>query len=93
MRVSTINCDQCGCISVQESGGMKAMGRGRSAIGIIKESTKKTITKQDKKDLKVLADDFGLLYRKEVQEIIETCKSYAEGQQKIMRVYEAVYLH
>lgn len=69
------------------------MERGRSAIGIIKESTKKTITKQDKKDLKVLADDFCLLHRKDVQEIIETCKSYAEGQQKIMRVYEAVYLH
>lgn len=53
---------------------------------------KETIRKQDRKDLKILADDFGLLYRKEVQEIIETCKSYAEGQQKIMRVYTAVYL-
>lgn len=53
---------------------------------------KETISKQDRKDLKILADDFGLLYRKEVQEIIETCKSYAEGQQKIMRVYTAVYL-
>ena len=40
MRVSTINCDQCGCISVQESGGMKAMGRGRPATGSMKESTK-----------------------------------------------------
>lgn len=44
------------------------------------------------KELMTLADDFGLLYRKEVQEIIETCKSYAEGQQKIMRVYEEVYM-
>ena len=68
------------------------MGRGRPAVGIMKESVKKAISKQDKKDLKVLADDFGLLYRKEVQDIIETCKSYAEGQQKIMRVYEAAYL-
>lgn len=69
------------------------MGRGRPATGSMKEPVKKTISKQDRKDLKILADDFGLLYRKEVQEIIETCKSYAEGQQKIMRVYEAVYLH
>ena len=33
------------------------------------------------------------LSEKEIQEIIETCKNYAEGQQKIMRVYEAVYMH
>lgn len=45
------------------------------------------------KDLMTLADDFGLLHRKEVQEIISTCKSYAEGQQKIMRVYTTVYLN
>lgn len=68
------------------------MGRGRPAVGIMKEPVKKAISKQDKKDLKVLADDFGLLHRKEVQDIIETCKSYAEGQQKIMRVYMAAYL-
>ena len=52
----------------------------------------KTINKQDKKDLKILADDFRLLHRKEVQEIIANCNSYAEGQQKIMRVYTAVYM-
>lgn len=68
------------------------MGRGRPTIGLIKESTKKIISKQDKKDLKVLADDFGFLHRKEVQEIIENCTSYAEGQQKIMRVYTEVYM-
>lgn len=68
------------------------MGRGKPPIGLMKEPVKKTISKQDRKDLKILADDFGLLYRQEVQEIIESCKSYAEGQQKIMRVYTAVYL-
>lgn len=52
----------------------------------------RNLCKADKKELKTLADDFGLLGRKEVQEIIDTCKSYAEGQQKIMRVYTAVYL-
>ncbi len=56
------------------------------------ESNMKTINKQDKRDLKTLARDFGLLQRKEVQEIIENCKSYSEGQQKIMRVYTAVYM-
>ena len=50
------------------------------------------ISKQDKKDLRKLANDFQLLYREDVQEIIETCKSYAEGQQKIMRIYTAVYM-
>lgn len=44
------------------------------------------------KDLMTLADDFGLLHREDVQGIISTCKSYAEGQQKIMRVYETVYM-
>lgn len=68
------------------------MGRGRPRIGVMKRSVRKTISKQDKRDLKILADDFGLLERKDVQEIIETCKSYAEGQRKIMRVYTAVYM-
>lgn len=68
------------------------MGRGRPRKEIVRKPIIKTISKQDRKDLKVLADDFGLLHRKEVQEIISTCKSYAEGQQKIMRVYEAVYM-
>lgn len=56
------------------------------------ENSLKAIDSQEKKELKTLADDFGLLHRAEVQEIIETCKSYAEGQQKIMRVYTAVYM-
>lgn len=68
------------------------MGRGRPKAGLMNKPVQKTISKQDKKDLKILADDFGLLYRKEVQDIIATCKSYAEGQQKIMRVYETVYM-
>lgn len=68
------------------------MKRGRPAIGLMREPDKRSISKQDKKDLKILADDFGLLYREDVQDIIETCKSYSEGQQKIMRVYTAVYL-
>lgn len=42
------------------------------------------------KELMTLADDFGLLHREDVQDIIETCKNYAEGQQKIMKIYEAV---
>ena len=68
------------------------MGRGRPAIGLMREPVRSSISKQDKKDLKVLADDFCILNRKDVQEIINTCKSYAEGQQKIMRVFETVYM-
>lgn len=52
----------------------------------------KLITKQEKKELKVLADDFGLLCMEKVQDIIENCKSYIEGQQAILRVYTDVYL-
>lgn len=68
------------------------MGRGRPTLGLMKEPVKKGISSQDKKDLKILADDFGLLYREDIKEIINTCKNYAEGQQKIMRVYTAVYM-
>lgn len=68
------------------------MGRGRPKAGLTIKPVKKSISKQDRKDLKVLADDFGLLYRADVKEIIENCKSYAEGQQKIMRVYTTIYL-
>ncbi len=68
------------------------MKRGRPALGVSKGMTIKTMNKQDKRDLKTLADDFGLLYREDVQQIIQNCKSYAEGQQKIMRVYTAVYM-
>lgn len=57
-----------------------------------KESTSRTISKQDRKDLQVLADDFRLSNRTDVQDIIQSCKSYSEGQQKIMRVYTTVYL-
>ena len=56
------------------------------------ENCIRSINKQEKKELKVLASDFGLLYREDVQEIIETCKSYEEGQMRMMRVYSAVYM-
>ena len=45
------------------------------------------------KELMTLADDFGLLHREDVVEIIETCGNYAEGQQKIMQVYDMVYMN
>lgn len=52
----------------------------------------RSLCRQEKRELRVLADDFGLLEREDIQEIIENCKSYAEGQQKIMMVYTAVYM-
>lgn len=57
-----------------------------------KKSTSKKMSKQDRKDLQTLASDFCLLNRKDIQEIIKNSKNYAESQQKIMRVYMAVYL-
>ncbi len=68
------------------------MRKGRPVVEAPKGMTIKTMNKQDRKDLKILAGDFGLLQREDVQEIIENCKSYAEGQQKIMRVYTSVYM-
>ena len=48
--------------------------------------------KSIKKELKILADDFGLLYRSDVKRVIENCKSYAEGQKEILRIYDSVYM-
>ena len=48
--------------------------------------------KSEKKELKTLADDFGLLYRADVQKVIKTCKNYVEGQKEIMRIYDKVYM-
>lgn len=47
-----------------------------------KELPAKKISTQDKRNLQVLADDFGLLHRKDVQDIIQNSRSYSEGQQK-----------
>lgn len=66
--------------------------RKRVAQCSSKVSVKKLMNKWEKKDLETLADDFGLLQRNDVQEIIQNCKTYAEGQRKIMRVYTKVYL-
>lgn len=52
----------------------------------------RNLCKQYRKELKILARDFGLLHREDVQEAINSSKTYAEGQRKIMRVYEAVYM-
>ena len=48
--------------------------------------------KSEKKELKTLADDFGLLYRADVQKVIENCTSYEEGQKEILRIYDKVYM-
>lgn len=66
--------------------------RKRVAQCSSKVSVKKFMNKWEKKDLETLADDFGLLQRNDVQEIIQNCKTYAEGQRKIMRVHTKVYL-
>ncbi len=52
----------------------------------------KTMLGQENKDLKVLADDFGLLHRADVQEIIETCRNYDEGQKELMKIYTMAYM-
>lgn len=52
----------------------------------------RNLCKEEKRELRILAKDFGLLYLKEVQEIIQTCKSYSEGHRRIMRIYNQVYM-
>ena len=52
----------------------------------------RSLCRSEKRELKVLAEDFGLLERKEVCEIIINRKSYSEGQRKILDVYNRVYM-
>lgn len=52
----------------------------------------RNLCKEEKRELSILAKDFGLLYLKEVQEIIQTCKSYSEGHRRIMGIYNQVYM-
>lgn len=62
----------------------KYLSRTIRLIGyrFVKEGTDmagmRTLCKQGKKELKILAKDFGLLHRGDVQEIIETCRNYEE---------------
>jgi len=54
--------------------------------------TARNLCKADKKELKILADDFGLLHRKDIQEAIKNSKSYTQGQRAIMRIYTKAYM-
>lgn len=45
-----------------------------------------------KKELKILARDFGLLDRPEVQDAIENCIDYEQGRRRLMKIYETVYM-
>lgn len=55
-------------------------------------SKMRNLCKEERKELKVLADDFGLLERKDIQNIIDSCVSYDEGQRKILSIYNQVYM-
>lgn len=46
-----------------------------------------------KKELRMLAKDFCLLDRPEVQEAIVNCMNYEDGRRKIMKAYEVAYMN
>lgn len=52
----------------------------------------RNLCREEKRELKVLASDFGLLERKDIQEIIVTCNTYHEGQRAILKIYTQVYM-
>lgn len=59
---------------------------------VITMAKPRNLCRAEKKELKILARDFGLFHIKEVQEIIESCSSYSKGQRGIMRIYNQVYM-
>ncbi len=50
------------------------------------------LRRDEKKELRILAVDFGLFHRHGVKEIISTCKNYNDGQRKILAIYNKVYM-
>ena len=48
------------------------------------------LRRDEKKELRILAIDFGLFHRQDVKEIITTCKNYNEGQRKILAIYKHI---
>ena len=52
----------------------------------------RNLCREEKRELKVLAQDFELYDRKDVKEIIATCGSYYEGHRKLMEIYTLVYM-
>lgn len=55
-------------------------------------SKMRNLCREERKEVKVLADDFGLLERKDIQNIIDSCVTYDEGQRKILSIYNQVYM-
>ena len=55
-------------------------------------SKMRNLCREERRELKVLADDFGLLERKDIQNIIDSYVSYDEGQRKILSIYNQVYM-
>lgn len=52
----------------------------------------RTLCRDDKRELRRLATDFGLAYKSEVQKAISTCQNYEDGRRKIMKAYEMAYM-
>ena len=55
-------------------------------------SKMRNLCREERRELNVLADDFGLLERKDIQNIIDSCVTYDEGQRKILSIYNQVYM-
>ena len=52
----------------------------------------RNLCREEKRELKVLAQAFGLYNRNDVKEIIATCGSYYEGHTKLMAIYNLVFV-
>lgn len=73
--------------------GHSLMSRSKANKGGGKFMSKmRNLCREERRELKVLADDFGLLERKDIQNIIASCVSYDEGQRKILSIYNQVYM-
>lgn len=45
-----------------------------------------------RKQLRILADDFCLLSRKDTRDAIQNCQNYEEGHKLLMKIYEKSYM-
>ena len=83
MHFLTLLTENCVWISVNENISELIRKRRNKTMGV---------KRGEKRELEILASDFGLLDRRDVREIIRNNKDYADSRRAILKIYDMVYM-
>lgn len=83
MHFLTLLTENCVWISVNENISELIRKRRNKTMGV---------KRGEKRELEILASDFGLLDRRDVREIIRNNKNYADSRRAILKIYDMVYM-